>query len=204
MPETIMTISPDETTLDIAAGDILVLRDNGQWADRRATGSKRHRTIRKNLHTMRRKVFPMPYKISIHSRGEIEAMARPSGPFCVISITDSPADPADLRGLSRSTGVLRLAFPEDGFTPGHARGIWEFVKEQDGRALPGGGQTYLVHCVAGRVRSASVVCGLARFRGGGAGEVERIFEERDPRDDIYDTLCRAYAAVFPPAEEAAL
>ena len=143
-------------------------------------------------------------RIAVHSRRQIEALEPPTGPYCVISITDSPRDRADLGWLRGAAGVLRLAFPEDGFTPGHARGIWEFVKEQDGRALPGGGQTYLVHCVAGRVRSASVACGLAHFRGGGTEEVERIFEERDPRDDIYDTLCRAYAAVFPPACEAAL
>ena len=143
-------------------------------------------------------------RIAVHSRRQIEALEPPAGPYCIISITGSPRDRADLGRLRGAAGVLRLAFPEDGFTPGHARGIWEFVKEQDGRALPGGGQTYLVHCVAGRVRSASVACGLAHFRGGGTEEVERIFEERDPRDDIYDTLCRAYAAVFPPACEAAL
>ena len=89
-------------------------------------------------------------------------------------------------------GVLRLVFYEDTFTPETARRVWEFVRTQDEKA-----QTYLIHCGAGQVQSASVACGLALFRGDGVAEVERIFAERAPRRDIYDTLCRAYAETFP-------
>ena len=141
----------------------------------------------------------MRHEIHIFNRQEIEALEPPPAPYCVISITGSRYDRADLSRLRGARGVLRLVFDEDTFTPETARRVWEFVRAQDAKA-----QTYLVHCGAGQVRSASVACGLALFWGDGAAEVERTFEERAPRRDIYDTLCRAYAETFPaetfPAE----
>ena len=136
--------------------------------------------------------------IRIFSRQAIEALAEPKEPYAVISITNTEADKANLRHLRNTRGVLRIAFDEDDFRPAHARRIWEFIRTFDGEV-----QTYLVHCMASRVRSASIAAGLALLRGRGMDEVEEIFAHYDPTEGIYQVMRDTYSVVFTPHADAA-
>lgn len=137
--------------------------------------------------------------IRILSRPSIEALAEPQEPCAVISITNTDADKANLRRLRNVQGVLRIAFDENDFGPAHARRIWEFVRSCDGEM-----QTYLIHSMADRVRSASVAAGLALLRGGGWDEVNEIFTNYDAEKGIYQAMRDTYSAVFTPQAEVAI
>jgi len=137
--------------------------------------------------------------IRILSRPAIKALAEPQKPCAVISITNTDADKAKLRRLRNVQGVLRISFDENDFGPAHARRIWEFVRSCDGEM-----QTYLIHLMADRTRSASVAAGLTLPRGGGWDEVKEIFTNYDAEKGIYQVMRDTYSAVFKPQAEVAI
>ncbi len=136
---------------------------------------------------------PPDIVIQVSDRRTVERGLAMRRPFILISIRDPDKPPVRIRPHRLCQAALELAFhdaePVAGFTPArsitymtedHARAIWQFVREHEGKYT-----AIVVHCEQGMSRSPAVAAGLAK----GLGIDSKVFwREYQPNQFVYQLV----------------
>lgn len=134
--------------------------------------------------------------ILVTDRAGIESKTDWPPLYCVISIHDSDADPANVKVQPGLRAVLRLAFDNVdptgptklttsvAFTREQAEAIWRFVSEHKDHV-----DAIVVHCEAGHSRSPAVAAAIYSVLGGNG---RKFIRGKEPNKYVYRMIREAH------------